>query len=148
MRKSEGDRLREIVERICEEISEMLGEIANRAFGVVKEYQVKLTERIEQLLEETGVTVDAQILAREVAIFADRADITEELDRLAAHLEQVGEKLTLGKEIGRSLEFLAQELLREANTIGSKSSDLEISRSVIELKGAVERFKEQVANIE
>ena len=120
----------------------------HRAPELPREYQARLLERVTALLDGTAVSPDPASLAREVALFADRADITEELDRLGAHLEQVGEKLEQGREIGRSLDFLAQELLRETNTIGSKSSDVAVTQGVLALKGEVERFKEQVANIE
>lgn len=148
MRQFEGDKLKSVVEGLCSKIAAIKDSIAARSPSVVAEYQIKLQERIEALLQGSGTEVDPQILAREVAIFADRADVCEEVDRIAAHLEQIHEKLEDGFEIGRSLDFLAQELLRESNTIGSKSGDVEITKGVIELKAEVERFKEQVANIE
>ena len=88
------------------------------------------------------------MLAREVAHLAENADIREELDRLDAHLRQAAEHLASEGEVGRALDFLAQELWRETNTIGSKSGDVEITRGVLALKGEIERFKEQVANLE
>ena len=148
MRGFEGTKLRIIVEGICEEMGRVRGVIGTRAPDVPKEYQRRLLDRVSALLDGTEVTPDPAGLVREVALFADRADITEELDRLGAHLEQVAEKLAHGQEIGRALDFLAQELLRETNTIGSKSSDVAITQGVLALKGEVERFKEQVANIE
>ncbi len=148
MRESEGARLSEIVGSLCESMEGLRSRIAERAPGVALEYQGKLSERVEALLDGSGVAPDPQLIALEVALFADRADITEEIDRLGAHLAQIDEKLGEGREVGRSLDFLAQELLRETNTIGSKSSDAQVTRGVIELKGEVERFKEQVANIE
>ncbi|MED5464923.1 MAG: YicC/YloC family endoribonuclease [Myxococcota bacterium] len=148
MRESEGARLSEIVGSLCDSMEELRSRIAERAPRVALEYQGKLSERVEALLDGSGVAPDPQLLAREVALFADRADISEEIDRLGAHLAQIDEKLSEGREVGRSLDFLAQELLRETNTIGSKSSDEQVTRGVIELKGEVERFKEQVANIE
>ena len=148
MRESEGQKLAEIVRGLCAEISSLKDAIGERSPHVVVEYQEKLKERIESLLQASGTEVDPQVLAREVSIFADRCDIREEVDRIQAHLQQVEEKLAEGKEIGRALDFLAQELLREANTIGSKSADVSITKRVIDLKSEVERFKEQVANIE
>lgn len=148
MRESEGARLSEIVGSLCDSMEDLRSRIAERAPRVALEYQGKLSERVEALLDGSGVAPDPQLLAREVALFADRADISEEIDRLGAHLAQIDEKLSEGREVGRSLDFLAQELLRETNTIGSKSSDEQVTRGVIELKGEVERFKEQVANIE
>ena len=133
---------------VCDSLEDLRSRIAERAPRVALEYQGKLSERVEALLDGSGVAPDPQLLAREVALFADRADISEEIDRLGAHLAQIDEKLSEGREVGRSLDFLAQELLRETNTIGSKSSDEQVTRGVIELKGEVERFKEQVANIE
>lgn len=148
MREREGQDLSSALTGLCEQISQHKATIAQRAPDVVREYQHKLHERLTRLLQETDVTLDAQQLAREVAIFADRCDITEELERLEAHIGRTRELLAGGGQIGRTLEFLAQEMHREANTMGSKSADAALAHAVVALKAEIERFKEQVANIE
>ena len=147
MREREGAALVEILGGACGRIEEATGKIRARAPAVVEEARRRLTERVAVILDGTGVAVDPQIVAREIAVLADKSDITEELDRLLAHVDHVREKLH-AEEAGRSLDFLAQELLREANTVGSKSSDIETGRLVVELKSVVEQIKEQVANVE
>jgi uncharacterized protein (TIGR00255 family) len=131
-------------------IAERLAVIRDRAPQVVADYQSRLHERVNALLEELGRTIDPADLIKEVAIFAERSDIAEEVSRLSAHLDQFAELLSRedGKPVGRTLDFLTQEMLREANTIASKSGDAEISRSIVEVKGAIDRIKEQVQNLE
>ncbi len=148
MREREGRALAEALGGICDRIGELAAALRARAPAVVHEYKDKLSARIAALVEGFGGSLDAQLLAREVALFADRCDITEELDRLASHLAQIKELLAHGEEAGRTLEFLSQEMLREANTVGSKSADAELSRLVVQLKTEIERFKEQIANVE
>ena len=147
MRLREGAGLRSAVEAICQRISDARQEVLQRAPKVVEEYRAKLTARLAVLLDES-MPLDEQQLAREVALYADRADITEEVERLGVHLQHVMESLASDGEVGRSLDFLAQEMLREVNTIGSKSADAQLARLVVGLKSEVERVKEQVANIE
>ena len=103
---------------------------------------------MDKLIQEQGVTLDPDTLAREVALVADRSDIREEATRLAAHLDEFDKLLDQEGEVGRTLDFLAQELLREANTMGSKSQDTRLARSVIALKSSIDRLKEQAANLE
>jgi uncharacterized protein (TIGR00255 family) len=102
------------------------------------------------MLQEAGLKVEPADLIREIAVYADRTDIAEEVARLRGHLEQFGELISDAetRPIGRTLDFLAQEMLREANTIASKSSDADISRDIVEVKGAIDRIKEQVQNAE
>lgn len=148
MRQREGQSLAAFLRATCDDIEALAAAIRRRAPAVVREYRDKLEARIAALVEGFGTPVDAQLVAREVAIFADRSDITEELDRLASHLAQVRELLAGSGEAGRTLEFLGQEMLREANTVGSKSADAELGRAVVQLKTEVERFREQIANVE
>lgn len=131
-------------------ISARLAEIRERAPQVVADYQSRLHERVNALLEELGRAIDPADLIKEVAIFAERSDIAEEVTRLGAHLDQLAELLSRedGRPVGRTLDFLTQEMLREANTIASKSSDAEISRNIVEVKGGIDRIKEQVQNLE
>jgi len=150
MRQSEGRALVEELLRQRSYIEERLEQVARRAPCVVQEYHQRLQGRVQELLSKAQLHLDEQDLAREVAIYAERCDIAEELQRLRTHLEQFGEILhqASGEPAGRTLDFLAQELLREANTIASKSNDSTIARVIVEIKGAIDRIKEQVQNIE
>jgi len=148
MRRREATHLVRDLRALARRMDKERTAIARRAPRVVKEHRDRLKERLDQLLASTGHTLDEATLAREAAVIADRADVTEELTRLAAHVDEIGAYLDRGEGVGRTLEFLGQELLREANTIGSKSSDVALARSVIALKSEIDRFKEQVANLE
>ncbi|ADY55052.1 Conserved hypothetical protein CHP00255 [Syntrophobotulus glycolicus DSM 8271] len=146
MRKREGDKL---VRDLVEKTGGMRGiaaEIAARAPQVVEEYRQKLKDRIAALLGD--VTVDETRLATEVALFADRASIEEELVRLNSHFDQFEHALRLAEPVGRKLDFLIQEMNREINTIGSKANDFLISRAVVNGKSELEKIREQVQNIE
>ncbi|MCB2155719.1 YicC family protein [bacterium] len=148
-RSREGESLREVLREHHRLMSERTQEITTARAEVVQKYREKLLQRIEELMNSQGGTVDPGRLEQEVVFFADKADITEECDRLAAHLEQLKALVDKDEEsVGRSLEFLAQEILREINTIGSKCRDLEIARAVLDLKQQVESCREQLANVE
>jgi uncharacterized protein (TIGR00255 family) len=110
-------------------------------------WRERVTARLAEIFPD-GPPVDETRLAQEVAFLAERRDIAEELARLDSHLDQFGQTLESPEPAGRKLEFLVQEILREANTIGSKAQDLAISQAVLEIKGALERLREQVQNIE
>lgn len=148
MRAAEGKALAEDLIANCEVIAEKLEEIRKRSGVVVEEYHEKLRKRVSQLLSDGNLKIDEETLAREVAVFADRCDISEELTRLASHLEQFIKCCRTADHAGRRLDFISQEMLREANTIGSKASDARISQAVIDIKCAVDRIKEQVQNVE
>ncbi|MSR44369.1 MAG: YicC family protein [Phycisphaerales bacterium] len=150
MRTREGEILREHLVEFGKTIRTRLDAIAVRVPSVAAAYQVRLRQRVDAMLAEVGQTVDPADLLREVAIFAERSDIAEELVRLAGHLDQYESllKQNLAEPIGRTMDFVAQELLREANTIASKSADVEISRQVVEIKTAIDRIKEQAQNAE
>jgi len=150
MRQREGRVLVDDLKSHQTYIAERLSLVAQRAPGVVADYQSRLKQRIETMFREADATVEPADLIREIAVYAERTDIAEEIKRLSAHLDQFGSLIsaTDGKPIGRTLDFLAQEMLREANTIASKSPDAAISRSTVEIKGAIDRIKEQAANIE
>jgi uncharacterized protein (TIGR00255 family) len=148
MRDKEGAALADVLSRSADKLGELREQVVARIPVVVKEHQTKLKERLDTLLEGSGMAIDPATLAREVAVLADRSDVTEELDRLASHLKQTRELLVSKEPVGRTLEFVAQEMLREVNTIGSKSADAQLARLVIDMKSEVERFKEQVANVE
>lgn len=148
MRRDEGRALREDLLGTCKTIRERLKEVAGRAPVVVQEYHDRLKSRVEMLLRESKLELEADSLRREVAIYAERCDINEELSRLSSHLDQFADLIERGDQVGRTLDFLAQELLREANTIASKSNDAAIARSIVEVKGLIDRVKEQVQNVE
>jgi uncharacterized protein (TIGR00255 family) len=124
--------------------------VLERAPRVVEEYHQRLRTRIDELLARAELKVDEKDLIREVAIFAERVDVSEETTRLKGHLDQFDNILSEsgGEPAGRTLDFLSQELLREANTITSKSNDVLVSRAIVDVKGAIDRIKEQVQNVE
>lgn len=150
MRQREGRSLHEELHKHCSMIRSHLGTVAERAPEVVTRYQERLRQRMESLLAETGMPVRDEDLLREVAVFAEKSDIAEEVARLAGHLDQFEEIIDADGEepAGRTLDFLSQEMLREANTIGSKCLDVEIARRIVEIKGAIDRIKEQAQNVE
>jgi uncharacterized protein (TIGR00255 family) len=150
MREREGKALVADLRSHHEFIAARVVKLKEIAPGVIHEYEKRLRSRIDTLLAESGVKVDTVDLVREIAAYAERTDIAEELNRLGAHLEQFMELLTStdSRPLGRTLDFLAQEMLREANTIASKSPDAAISRLAVEIKGAIDRIKEQAANVE
>ena len=145
MREQEGERMRaDILEKIGN-IERIRNQIAERAPMVVAEYREKLHQRIAAL---TDGEIDEARLITEVAIFADRAAIDEELVRLLSHAAQIRATVDLEEPVGRKLDFLVQELNREVNTIGSKASDAQIAQWVVEAKGEIEKLREQVQNVE
>jgi uncharacterized protein (TIGR00255 family) len=129
-------------------IATQLGRISERGPEVVASYQKRLVERVQALVQEQGVTVEPKDLIREVAILAERADITEEIVRLRAHLAQYVDVIHEPESSGRKLEFVVQEMGREINTIGSKANDVDISRGVVEIKGLLEKVRELIQNVE
>lgn len=148
MRMLEGTALADDMLRNCQAMTACVELIRGRAPLVVQEYQEKLKKRVDELLAAAKLNIDQETLAREVAIFADRSDISEELARLTSHLNQFAETCRKGSQAGRKLDFIAQEMLREANTIGSKSADPQIAGAVVDMKCYIDRLKEQVQNIE
>ena len=146
MRLKEGDALYAELNNRMNSLLALVDRIAEKAPFVVKIYEEKLKERLAKLL--TDGTLDPSRLAQEVAIMADRSDITEELVRLQSHRSQFFATLTLAEPVGRKLDFLLQEMNREVNTIGSKANDAGIAAVVVELKAELEKIREQVQNIE
>jgi uncharacterized protein (TIGR00255 family) len=147
MRAREGEALRVDLQGHLEAMACARAHIASRAPAVVTEYHQRLRARVAELTGEAGLKLDEPQLLREVALMAERCDISEELTRLGAHLEAIAALLASPEPAGRRLDFLAQELLREANTIGSKANDAQIAARVIDLKTAIDRIKEQVQNV-
>ena len=145
MRKREGNSLRGDMMKKLDAIDGLRESIATRAPTVVEEYRTKLSQRLSALLSGD---IDEARFATEVAIFADRAAIDEELVRLSSHIAQLRATAELDEPVGRKLDFLVQELNREVNTIGSKASDAQIAGCVVAAKGEIEKLREQVQNIE
>ena len=149
MREAEGANLARQLRELCEAISECVAGIEAATADVTAAYRDRLEERVAKLLAGTGVPVNDDSLAREVAFFAERSDVSEEVARLRSHLDQFREALD-GDEgaVGRRMEFLGQEMLREANTLAAKLPAGEQIRDAMELKGLVDRIREQVRNVE
>ena len=129
-------------------IAEKLTKIEERSPMVVEEYQAKLTDRLNNLLADHNITVEPERLLQEVAIFADRASITEEIVRLKSHIKQFKNIINSDQPVGRKLDFLIQEFNREANTIASKANDYTLAQIVVEIKAEIEKIREQIQNIE
>ena len=145
-RQSEGDRLVKNLQEKLSILSSLRLQLIELAPLVVSAYQEKLTKRILELMN--GIEIDPARIAMEVAIFADKSDINEELVRLESHLLQFTDSLRSPEPIGRRLDFLVQELNREINTVGSKANDLKIAQLVIDFKSELEKIREQIQNIE
>jgi len=146
MRENEGAALSQDIAHRTAKIGQIIKTIEERSGLVVEEARERLKTRLAELLG--NVELDENRLLMEIAILADKSNITEELIRLQSHLEQLGRTLREGKEVGRKLDFLLQEINREVNTIGSKSSDYTIAAAVVETKSELEKIREQVQNLE
>lgn len=146
MRATEGLALEQDLRSHMAAILDLVSEVEVRSPATVTEYRTKLERRMQEVLEST--TIDESRILTEAAIFADKVAVDEETVRLRSHLSQLDSMLTGGGAIGRKLDFLLQELNREANTIGSKCSDVEIARIVVEIKAELEKIREQTQNIE
>lgn len=148
MRRFEGDNLQLEIEKWKDRISLLLDKIDTKAPNVVLEYQDRIQKRISSLLEGTEIKIEKDDLCKEVAVFADRCDISEELGRLRSHLLLLNTVMGNEEPTGRKLEFIVQEMFREANTIAAKANNADIIKDVIGMKAEIERIKEQVFNVE
>lgn len=146
MRQTEGEALKKDILTKGQRIKTLVAKVKERSPLVVEEYRDKLNNRLKDLLD--GVDVDPQRVATEVAIFADRGCVDEEITRLESHLVQLADILEKGGQVGRKLDFLVQEMNRESNTIASKANDIKIVQATIELKSEIEKIREQVQNLE
>ena len=146
MRAAEGEKLKADVENRLTAVETLVGQIEQQSAGRVQAYSEKLYARLQELLGDRSI--DEGRLVTEAAIFADKTAIDEETVRLHSHVAQYREILVLDEPIGRKLDFLTQELNREANTIGSKCQDVAVTRLVVELKSEIEKIREQIQNIE
>ncbi len=148
MKGAEGRNLRLEIEKWTNQISLLLDKIETKSANVVSGYRDRIQERIASLLEGTEIRIDKNDLYKEVAIFADRCDISEELGRLRSHLLLLNDVMENEEPTGRKLEFIVQEMFREANTIAAKANNADIIKDVIDVKTEIERTKEQVFNVE
>jgi uncharacterized protein (TIGR00255 family) len=148
MRREEGRTMAADLTANCQAAAASLAQIERRMPVVVEEYRRRLFERLKKTLGELQVAIEPADLIKEVCLFADRSDTSEEIVRLQSHLEQFQATMETPESSGRKLEFLTQEMVRETNTIGSKANDVEIARCVIEIKTVIERIREMIQNIE
>jgi uncharacterized protein (TIGR00255 family) len=147
-RAVEGQAMAAELTALARALGTYLGAIVDRGPHVVQNHQKRLVERVSALVREHGVSIEPADLVREVAILTDRSDISEEIVRLRAHLSQFTATIDESESSGRKLEFISQEMGREINTIGSKAGDVEISRSVVEIKALLEKIRELIQNVE
>lgn len=146
MRVIEGEGVKADFKKLVGNIETALGEVKKRAPQIVKDYHEKITRRVNELLG--GVDIDPSRIAMEVAVFADKCDVNEEISRLGSHIEQFYTVLEADEPQGRKLDFLSQEMNREINTMGSKANDLELTELVLTMKNELEKIKEQIRNVE
>ncbi len=147
MRRAEGEKLKNDVLSRLDFISEKVSMIEARSPETVKEYSQKLLVRMNEVLGDMA-HIDEQRILTEAAIYADKVAVAEETVRLSSHMSQLREFLVSDEAIGRKMDFLVQEMNREANTIGSKAQDVEIARAVLDIKAEIEKIREQIQNIE
>jgi uncharacterized protein (TIGR00255 family) len=148
MRENEGERLRQELATRLIAAEHLRVRILEQTAKLVETHRIRLKERLDKLLASGGVAVDHGRLEAELAILADRSDVTEELVRLQSHFEQFATLLSSHEAVGRRLDFLLQEIGRETNTVGSKCQDASLTGWVVDLKAEVERMREQVQNVE
>lgn len=146
MRTREGERLCADIKQRAKLISDMVDCIEARSPDSVEEYRARIAQRMNEILD--GAELAQQRILQEAALFADKVSVTEELVRLRSHLHQLAHMLDSKTAVGRKLDFLVQEMNREANTIGSKANDYEIARTVVDLKAEIEKIREQIQNLE
>jgi len=147
-REREGERLRKPLKAILKEIGRLLKEVRELAPVVVEQYRDRLKERMARLLSGMDPPVPAPDLGREMAMFADRCDITEEIARQESHIKEFENLMAAREDTGRKMDFTTQEMLREANTMGSKANDARLTQRIVAMKAEIEKLKEQIQNIE
>jgi uncharacterized protein (TIGR00255 family) len=143
-RQREGQRIRELLLSRCHAMRVQLGIVRTR----LPEVAARLRERISDRITQLGIAADSERLEQELVLYAHKMDVDEELDRLGAHLEEIASVLDSSEPAGRRLDFLMQELNREANTLSSKSQDVETTRAAVDMKVAIEQMREQIQNVE
>ncbi|MBR1741566.1 MAG: DUF1732 domain-containing protein, partial [Lachnospiraceae bacterium] len=145
-KQTEGEHLQRDIEKKLDHVLELVSFIEKRSPKILKEYREKIMAKVEELLEDRKI--DDSILAAELTIFADKICVDEETVRLISHVNSMREALKGDASVGRKLDFIAQEMNREANTILSKANDREVSEHAIDLKTEIEKIREQIQNIE
>ena len=148
MRETEGEKMKADILSRANTILSIVGEIEERSPQTVAEYEERLLERIKQTLEDYEVEIDEQRVLTEVAVFSDKVAVAEETVRLRSHFEQLNKFLEYDEPVGRKIDFIIQEMNREANTIGSKVQDAVLAHKVVDIKSEIEKIREQVHNIE
>ncbi len=148
MREAEGEKMKTDILSRANTILSIVGEIEERSPQTVAEYEERLLERIKQTLEDYEVEIDEQRVLTEVAVFSDKVAVAEETVRLRSHFEQLNKFLEYDEPVGRKIDFIIQEMNREANTIGSKVQDAVLAHKVVDIKSEIEKIREQVQNIE
>jgi uncharacterized protein (TIGR00255 family) len=148
MRAREGSALRDDLVKRLQQVRRLGREIERRAPEVIEMHRKRLRDRADRLRVAAEIDLDMARLEQEIAMFAERSDICEELTRLESHAEQFASLLASDEAIGRRLDFLLQEMAREANTVGAKSPDAQIAHGIVEMKAEIERMREQVQNVE
>lgn len=148
MREAEGERMKADVLSRADKILGIVDEVDKRSPQTVAEYEARLFDKIKQTLFDNEVRVDEQRILTEVALFSDKVAVAEETVRLRSHIEQLKSMLEYDEPVGRKIDFIIQEMNREANTIGSKVQDVELARKVIDIKSEIEKIREQIQNIE
>ncbi len=148
MREREGKNIELDLSERAAKAEEYINFIDNHRADLSEAYGQRLHTRIAKLLEETGTNVDESRILQEIAVFADKSDVTEEVVRFKSHVLQLKKLLTETTDVGRSLDFLLQEMNRETNTIGSKIQELTVTDAVLRLKNELEKIREQIQNIE
>lgn len=148
MREAEGEKMKTDILNRANTILSIVGEIEERSPQTVAEYEERLLERIKQTLEDYEVEIDEQRVLTEVAVFSDKVAVAEETVRLRSHFEQLNKFLEYDEPVGRKIDFIIQEMNREANTIGSKVQDAVLAHKVVDIKSEIEKIREQVQNIE
>ena len=148
MRATEGEALATDLQDQCRVVASALDAIEEQAPKVGDYYRQRITDRVNEALGNLNMSVEPADLVREICLFTDRSDISEETVRLRSHLSQFHDAMKLAESAGRKLEFICQEMSREVNTIGSKANDADISLKVVEIKTALERIREQIQNVQ
>lgn len=148
MREAEGEKMKADILGRAEVILATVDEIDERSPQTVKEYEERLLDRINRTLQDYNINIDEQRVLTEVAVFADKVAVAEETVRLRSHFAQLSKIMESQTPIGREIDFIIQEMNREANTIGSKVQDAEIAHKVVKIKSEIEKMREQIQNIE
>lgn len=148
MRVKEGEKLKEDLLKKLQGIEKNVDLLCELGKDTVESYRVKLSERVEELLDGSNISIDENRITQEVAIFADKSCVDEETVRLYSHINQMRDNLNLDEPVGRKLDFIVQEMNREANTIASKANDIRVTNISINIKNEIEKIREQIQNIE